>query len=82
MNRHDRRLPMSGEAVIEYLDSDFRVIKPGAFVRCGVTGEPIAVEDLKYWSVESQEAFATPQAALQRVVEQRRRTGRPVSGGR
>jgi hypothetical protein len=73
MNRHDRRLPSSGEAIIEYLDSDFRVVRPGAFVRCAVTGAPIALEDLKYWSVERQEPYATPEASLARYLETRRR---------
>lgn len=66
MNRHDRFGPMPGEAVIEYLDSDFRVVKPGSFVRCAVTGEPIAIDDLRYWSAERQEAYANPRAALKR----------------
>ncbi|MGA7014572.1 MAG: DUF2093 domain-containing protein, partial [Pseudolabrys sp.] len=28
---------MSGEAEVKYLDGDFRVVRPGAFVRCSVT---------------------------------------------
>jgi hypothetical protein len=51
---------MAGEAEVKYLDGDFRVVKPGAFVRCGVTGVPIPLEELKYWSVDLQEAYATP----------------------
>ena len=38
MNRQDPRLPMMSEAVIEYLDNDFRVVRAGAFVRCAVSG--------------------------------------------
>ena len=63
----------SGEAVVEYGDGTMRVIKPGSFVRCAMTGEPIALDALRYWSVERQEAFATPEAALARLKE----TGRP-----
>jgi hypothetical protein len=66
LNRQDRRPPMAGEAEIRYLDGDFRVVRPGAFVRCAVTGMPIPLEELKYWSVDLQEAYATPQAVLQR----------------
>ena len=40
---------------------------PGAFVRCAVTNVPIPLEELKYWSVDLQEAYATPQAVLQRL---------------
>jgi hypothetical protein len=63
----------SGEAVVEYGDGTMRVIKPGSFVRCAVTGEAITLDGLRYWSVKRQEAFATPEAALQRLKE----TGRP-----
>ena len=70
LNRSDRSLPMSGEAEVKYLDGDFRVVKPGAFVRCAVTGVPIPLEELKYWSVERQEAYASPQAVMQRLRPQ------------
>jgi len=67
LNRYDRSPPMSGEAEVKYLDGDFRVVRPGAFVRCSVTGVPIPLEELKYWSVDLQEAYATPEAVLQRL---------------
>ena len=66
LNRNDRIPPMSGEAEVKYLDGDFRVVRPGALVRCSVTGVPIPLEELKYWSVDLQEAYATPEAVLQR----------------
>jgi hypothetical protein len=66
LNRYDRPSPMNGEAEVKYLDGDFRVVRPGAFVRCAVTGVPIPLEELKYWSVDLQEAYATPEAVLQR----------------
>ncbi len=66
LNRFDPR-PTAGEAEIRYLDGDFRVVRPGAFVRCAVTGLAIPLEELKYWSVERQEAYATPEAVLQRL---------------
>ena len=66
LNRYDRSAPMNGEAEVKYLDGDFRVVRPGAFVRCAVTGVPIPLEELKYWSVDLQEAYATPEAVLQR----------------
>ena len=50
----------------KYLDGDFRVVRPGAFVRCAVTGVAIPLEELRYWSVDLQEAYATPEAVLQR----------------
>jgi len=66
LNRTDRPSPTPGEAEVKYLDGDFRVVRPGAFVRCAVTGAAIPLEELRYWSVDLQEAYATPEAVLQR----------------
>jgi hypothetical protein len=66
LNRYDRTPPMSGEAEVKYLDGDFRVVRPGAYVRCAVTGQAIPLEELKYWSVDLQEAYATPETVLER----------------
>jgi hypothetical protein len=66
LNRFDRSSPMAGEAEVKYLDGDFRVLRPGAFVRCAVTGTPIPLEELKYWSVDLQEAYLSPEVVLQR----------------
>jgi hypothetical protein len=67
MNRYERP-PASGEAQLRYLDADYRVVRPGAYVRCAVTGATIPVEELRYWSVERQEAYAGPEAALARAL--------------
>jgi len=67
MNRHERRPLSPGEAQIEYLDGDLRIVRPGAFVRCGVTGDAIPLEDLRYWSVEFQEAYASREAVMERL---------------
>jgi hypothetical protein len=66
LNRYDRSAPINGEAEVKFLDGDFRVVKPGAYVRCAVTGQAIPLEELKYWSVERQEAYATPEVVLDR----------------
>jgi hypothetical protein len=63
LNRFDNR-SAPGEAEIRYLDGDFRVVRPGAFVRCAITGVAIPLEELKYWSVERQEPYASPEAVL------------------
>src|SRR4051812_49956965 len=57
-----------GEAVVQYLDSNLRVLKPGAYVRCAVTGVEIPLDELKYWSVERQEAYASPEAVVMRIT--------------
>ncbi len=54
------------EARLQYLDGDYRVIAPGSYVLCAVTGARIPLDELKYWSVDRQEAYATPDAVLQR----------------
>jgi hypothetical protein len=64
---------MAGEAELKYLDGDFRVVRPGAFVRCAVTGVPIPLEELKYWSVDLREPYVSPEAVLQRHVPNARR---------
>jgi hypothetical protein len=66
LNRNDRPSPMAGEAELRYLDGDFRVIRPGAFVRCAVTGTPIPLDELKYWSVDRQEPYVSNEAVLTR----------------
>jgi hypothetical protein len=40
-------------------------------VRCGVTGQEIPLDELKYWSVERQEAYASPEAVMMRVTGQK-----------
>jgi hypothetical protein len=55
-----------GEAQVQYLDGDFRVISPGTYVRCAMTDARIPLDELKYWSVDLQEAYASPEIVLQR----------------
>lgn len=67
MNRYERQPLPATEAVVEYLDGEYRVRKPGAYVRCAVTGEPIPLEDLRYWNVDLQEPYSGPHAKLMRL---------------
>ncbi len=55
-----------GEAQVQYLDGDFRVVSPGTYVRCAITDVRIPLDELKYWSVDLQEAYSIPTAVLQR----------------
>ena len=68
LDRFDRTPPMAGEAEVKFLDGDFRIVRPGAFVRCAVTDLPIPLEELKYWSVDRQEAYSTREAVLARLA--------------
>lgn len=59
---------MSGrqrEAKIHYLDGTFRMLSAGDHVRCAITGAIIPLEELRYWSVERQEAYADAAASLE-----------------
>jgi hypothetical protein len=69
MNRFERRPLDAGEAKVEFVDGDYRILRPGAFVRCAVTGQPIPLEELRYWSVDRQEAYASPAASMKRECE-------------
>lgn len=55
-------------ATLIYGPNGFRIVKPGNFVLCAVSGEPISVEELMYWSVERQEPYASPEHAAQRLL--------------
>lgn len=68
MNRMERPR-VGGEAKIRYLDGDFQVIMPGAYVRCAVTGRMIQLEDLRYWSVDRQEPYVDAATALEQYTK-------------
>lgn len=67
MNRFEG--PGAREARLRYLDGDFQIVTPGAFVRCAVTGDSIPLEELKYWNVARQEAYANAEVSLAREIE-------------
>ncbi len=69
MNRFEKFFGLRGEAKVRYLNGEFQVVSPGDFVRCAVTGEPIMLQDLKYWSVELQEAYVSPEVSMQRYQQ-------------
>ena len=46
-------------AKLHFLDGTFRVLSPGDHVTCAVTGKSIPLEELRYWSVARQEAYAS-----------------------
>ena len=52
---------------------EFQVIEPGPHVTCAVTGRPIALDELRYWSVERQEAYVDAAASFE---AERRARGR------
>lgn len=67
MNRHESPFLGGQEAVLDYSDGEFVILKQGTFVRCAVTGARIPLEELRYWSVDRNEAYSSPQAVLERL---------------
>lgn len=68
MNRFEKFFGNRGEAQVRYLDGEFEVVSPGDFVRCAVTGERIALPELRYWNVDLQEAYASAEISLNRYL--------------
>ena len=75
MNRFERSSAFKGEAKVKYLDGEVQVLTPGDFVRCAVTGRHIPLDDLRYWSVELQEAYVDAASSLKRHRETLARAG-------
>ncbi|MEM7689459.1 MAG: DUF2093 domain-containing protein [Pseudomonadota bacterium] len=57
-------------AKLYYGPSTFRVLRPGQHVVCAVSGDIIPLEELRYWSAELQEAYATAEISTRRLLEQ------------
>lgn len=51
-------------ARLHYLPGTFRVLSNGDHVICAVTGASIPLHELRYWSVERQEAYVDAEASL------------------
>lgn len=52
-------------ARLHYLPGTFRVLSHGDHVLCAVTRQPIALAELRYWSIERQEAYSSAGASLE-----------------
>ena len=50
-------LDSANPAEIRYDTPDYEMLRAGRYVLCAVSGERIAIEALKYWSAEHQEAY-------------------------
>lgn len=57
-------------ASLSYGPNGFRVLSPGQYVNCAVTGERVSLEALRYWSVVHQEAYASCEIATRRLLDQ------------
>ena len=57
----------SSEAKLHYGPNGFRVLRAGSHVFCAVSGDAIPLEELRYWSVERQEPYASAELATERL---------------
>lgn len=69
MNKMEREVRPEGLAELEYLDGEYRVVRPGSYVLCAVTGVQVPLDALRYWSVNLQEAYASAEIALKRLKD-------------
>ena len=61
--------PKDRLAKLRYLPNGYRPLVPGDHVLCAQSGQKIPLEDLRYWSVAKQEAYATPDLATKAALE-------------
>lgn len=52
-------------ARLHYMDGTFRMLSDGDHVLCAITGVAIPLDQLHYWSVARQEAYADAAASLE-----------------
>ena len=53
-------------AKIKYMANNFKIIEPGDYVECVISGKKINLENLTYWNVELQEANFSYKEACQK----------------
>jgi hypothetical protein len=55
-------------AKLHFMANGFRVLASGDHVLCAVTGARIPLDDLRYWSVARQEAYASADIATRAMA--------------
>lgn len=58
-------------AKLHFMAYSFRVLVPGDHVLCAVTGQKILLEDLRYWSIARQEAYANAETSVRAELASR-----------
>lgn len=66
MARIDRLFGLRSEARVRFKDGEYDVLSAGDYVKCAVTGRQIPLTELRYWSVDRQEAYASAEVSLAR----------------
>ena len=57
-------------ARLHYMASSFRMLVTGDHVTCAVSGAPIPLDSLRYWSVARQEPYASAEIATKVMAEE------------
>lgn len=65
-------------ARLHYLSYSFRVLSPGDHVVCAVSGRKIPLDELRYWSVARQEAYASAVLSVEAELADRAKRGLPA----
>lgn len=55
-------------ARVHYMANGFRLLSPGDHVLCAVTGQAIALDELRYWSVIKQEPYASAEISTRAAL--------------
>ena len=55
-------------ARLQYGPNGFRILSPGDHVLCAVSGVPIGLDELRYWSVARQEPYADAEASARAEI--------------
>ena len=58
-------------AKLHYMANGFRMLVSGDHVVCAVSGEQIALDQLRYWSVVKQEPYASAEISTQAALGKR-----------
>ncbi|MFZ4745513.1 MAG: DUF2093 domain-containing protein [Sphingomonas sp.] len=61
--------PSGRPARLHYMANGFRILSPGDHVLCAASGERVAIEDLRYWSVARQEPYASATIATRVLAD-------------
>ncbi len=62
--------PTNKVARLHYMANSFRMLTAGDHVVCAVTGQAIALEELRYWSVVKQEPYVSAEASARAALAQ------------
>ena len=65
----------SKPARLRYLSYSFQILEHGEYVVCAETGAQVMLDDLRYWSLERQEAYVDADASTRAEIRARKAKG-------